>query len=384
VAEYGLTRVGAPARNLAPIRYSDPFVTRLYNEIGALIEGDAVDEQRIAHDLQELALRNNPAVREYWRRTEHGLGVPDSAFRAGTLFHFEDATPVRAFRTSGTSGQSRGVAEYSERGLDLMRCSIVANARRHIFGWLDRPTVIRLVPDVRVVPDGVMSYGMALLAETFGDPATSASIVGPKGLDIPTLLERLDRAVSEQRPVVMIGGSFAFVHLCDALAAQDRRWALPQGSRIVDAGGFKGRSRELDVDVLRGELAAIFGVARGGFTNIFGMTELASQLYDASQTRVGPKGERPKHPLGFVQPRVRDPFTWSMTDSGPGLLEVADLCVLDRPHVVLTGDWGIASREGIAITGRVVASESRGCALAFESPIALAPKRAEERAHARA
>lgn len=370
--------------NLAPVSYSDPFVARLHDDIGALIEGDAVDAERIAHDLRELAARNNPAVREYWRRTELGLGVPDSAFRAGSLFHFKDATPARAFRTSGTSGQARGVAEYSERGLDLMRCAIVANARRHIFGWLDRPAVIRLVPDVRAVPDAVMAYGMALLAETFGDPSTSASIVGAKGLDIASLIERLDRAVSERRPVVMIGGSFAFVHLCDALAERGRRWTLPQRSRMVDAGGFKGRSRELDVDVLRDQLASIFGIQRGGFTNIFGMTELASQLYDASETRAGPKGERPKHPLGFVRPCVRDPYTWAVRETGPGLLEVADLCVLDRPYAVLTGDWGIASREGIAITGRVVPSESRGCALSFESPSALAPKRVEEATHARA
>ncbi|PWT74234.1 MAG: acyl-CoA reductase [Proteobacteria bacterium] len=374
--------VVASRSSFGPISYSDPFVQRLYNDIGALIEGDAIDERRIARELEELAIRNNAAVREYWRRTERGLGAPDSAFRAGSLFHFKDAMPVRAFRTSGTSGQSRGVAEYSERGLDLMRCSVIANARRHIFGWLDRPTVIRLVPDVRAVPDGVMAYGMALLSETFGDPATSACIVGPKGLDVAMLIDRVERAISERRPIVMIGGSFAFVHLCDALSAQQRRWVVPQGSRIVDAGGFKGRSRELDVDVLRGELATIFGVSHGAFTNIFGMTELASQLYDASQTRVGPKGERPKHPLGFVQPRVRDPFTWSLTESGPGLLEVADLCVIDRPHVVLTGDWGIASREGIAITGRVVASESRGCALAFESPGALVAKREEDNVHA--
>jgi len=241
--------------------------------------------------------------------------------------------------------------------------------------------VIRLVPDVRAVPDAVMAYGMSLLSETFGDPATSACIVGPKGLDVAMLIERIDRAISEQRPIVMIGGSFAFVHLCDALATQTRRWELPQGSRVVDAGGFKGRSRELDVDVLRGEMAKIFGLPRAGFTNIFGMTELASQLYDASQTRVGPKGERPKHPLEFVRPCVRDPLSWSLTESGAGLLEIADLCVLDRPHVVLTGDWGIASREGVAITGRVVASESRGCALAFEAPASLTT-RAEEAAHA--
>ncbi len=369
-----LVKTAAPA----PVSYSDPFVARLYDAIGALIDGETADSDRVEQELQELAARNNPSVREYWRRTEPGLGIPDSAFRGESLFHFRDATPVRTFRTSGTTGPTRGVAEYSERGLDLLRRSIVANARRHIFGYLDRPTVIRLVPDVHAAPDGIMPYGMALLSQTFGDPATSTSIIGAQGLDVATLIDRLDRCVVQERPVVMIGGSFAFVHLCDALAERGRRWILPHRSRIVDAGGFKGRSRELDVDVLRGQLASIFGLGRECFSNIFGMTELASQLYDGTPKRVGPKGERPKHALAFVRPSVRNPSTWATAETGPGLLEVADLCVLDRPHVVLTGDWGVASKEGVAITGRVVAAESRGCALNFESPTALMPKRTRE------
>ena len=89
----------------APVRYSDPFVARLYEDIGSLIECDAVDVDFIAHGLEELAARNNPRVREYWRATQRGSGIPDSAFRAGSLFHFPDAAPVRAFRTGGTTGQ---------------------------------------------------------------------------------------------------------------------------------------------------------------------------------------------------------------------------------------------------------------------------------------
>jgi hypothetical protein len=335
----------------APVRYSDPFVARLYADVGALIEGDAVDTDRIAHDLEELAARNNPTVREYWSRTRPGLGLPESAFRDGSLFHFPDAVPVRAFRTTGTPGRSRGVAEYSERGLDLMHRSIIANARRHIFGWLDRPMVIRLVPDAHAAADEMQPYVIALLSRTFGDPATSRSIVDADGFDVPALIGRLNRAVVEDQPVVMIGDSCAFVQLCDALTGSGR-WVLPYRSRIVDTGGFEGRSRELEVDVLRGRLAAILGLGRECFNSVFGKTELASQLYDGVNLPHGPRGERPKHALEFVRPRVRNRFTWATAAAGPGLLDVADLCVLDRPYAVLTGDRAVASKHGVVITGR--------------------------------
>lgn len=360
------------------VSYRDPAVARIGDQITALIEGEASDADAIAIEraLIEIAAANNPAVAAYFRRTGGDVGVPDAAFRGRSLFHFADAEVARAFRTSGTSGASRGVAEYSQRGLELMRRSIVKNAGQHLFQGLDRPAVIRLVPDPKTAPESIMAYGMGVISEAFGDPGASACVIGPSGLDREALSRALDRAVAEGRPAVLIGGSFAFVNLCDALAAAGRTWALPPGSRMVDAGGFKGRSRVVDVDALRANVQAVFGIDRGRCVNLFGMTELASQLYDGADKPIGPDGERPKPPQRFVRARVRDPFTWSEAREGPGLLEVTDLCVLDRPCRILTGDWAIASELGAAITGRIVASESRGCALSFESPAALFPSEA--------
>lgn len=346
-------------------------MNRLYEDIASLIEGQSGDPDAIAARLHELASANNRAVARYRQRSVADLGIPDTAFRGASVFHFDESSIARTFRTSGTSGPDRGSAAYSERGLDLMKRSIVANGRRHVFAGLDRPAVVRLVPESRVIPDGVMPYGMEILSQTFGAPEASESVVGPTGLDLERLIVLLDRAVVDRRPVVMIGGSFAFVHLCDALTGRGKSWELPAGSRMIDAGGFKGRSRELDVDALRGAVGTVFGIARDRCNNIFGMTELASQLYDAADVPLGPKGERPKGTTHFVGPRVRDPFSWRHASRGPGLLEVADLCILDRPHVVLTGDWAVAGEHGVAITGRVRPSESRGCALHFESRSAL-------------
>jgi hypothetical protein len=209
-----------------------------------------------------------------------------------------------------------------------------------------------------------IAFDMARVAESCGDPELSTAVVGPDGVDFDLLARRLDAAVAEGLPVVLVGATFAFVNICDALEAQGRSWELPPGSRMYDGGGFKGRSRVMRVDDLRAAVRRVFGIEHHG--NIFGMTELANMLYDAADTPVGPLGERPKgsHPAGG--PKVRDPRTREHLTEGQGLLEVTDLSLLDRPHVLLTGDLGIAGPDGVAIAGRIAGSTSRGCSLTLD------------------
>lgn len=350
------------------LRYSDPQTEKIFEQIAETICDGSSWNSELEEVLIELALANSPEVAEYWKRTERGRGVPDRAFRGARLYWFADQSPERTFRTSGTSGAgARGEAAYSPRGLELLRLTILEHARRRIVCDLERPAMIRFVPDERAAPEMIMAYGMGLIASELGDRDTSAVVVAPSGVDFELLADKVQRAVSADQPVVLIGGSFAFVNVCDALEARGQRWALPPGSRMIDAGGFKGRSRELDVDTLRASVGRVFGVSPDRCTNLFGMTELASQLYDGADVPLGPLAERPKSRTPFVEPRVRAVESMDRIEAGPGLLEVADLCILDRPYVVLTGDLAIASADGVAITGRAERGETRGCSLSLES-----------------
>ena len=350
------------------LRYSDPQTERIFRQIADTIQDGATWNAELEDTLAELAASNSPAVASYWKRNEPRLGIPDRAFRGESLYWFAEQPPARTFRTSGTtSPQARGQAHYSPMGLELLRLTIVEHARRRIIGDLDRPAILRFVPDERAAPEVIMAYGMGVIASELGDPDASAVVIGPRGVDFTLLGDRLQRAVSAQQPVVLIGGSFAFVNVCDHLSAEGKRWQLPAGSRMIDAGGFKGRSRELSVDRLRAAVGDVLGVAPDRCCNLFGMTELASQLYDGADVPMGPLAERPKAGTAFIEPRVRDVSTMSCIGAGPGLLEVADLCILDRPYCVLTGDLAIASPEGVAITGRAERGETRGCSLSLDS-----------------
>jgi Acyl-protein synthetase, LuxE len=348
-------------------RYRCSFVGRLVEDIGCLICGEKTDWHSIWTRLCELAIANSPVVADYWKMTERGRGIPDGAFKATQPYFFPDQPPARTFRTSGTTGGDRGSASYSPHGMDLMRLSILENARQHAVAGLERPAMIRFVPAECAAPEMVMAYGMELIVTSFGDPRLSEVVVGHDGIDYGRLVTALERVVAADLPAVLLGSSFAFVNTCTALIGMGRTFTLPRGSRVIDAGGFKGRSQAMEVDKLRAALRRCFGIAEDGFVNLFGMTELASQLYDTVDLPVGPLGERPKGGPAFVQPRVRDVETMALRTEGLGLLEVIDLCLVDHPPVLLTGDLAIANGHGPAIIGRAERGGSRGCSLAFEA-----------------
>ena len=349
------------------IDYRDGFVQSLAEDIERLIAGESVSPETLFERLLELAERNCPAVARYFADTARGRGVPDTAFKSSMPYLFPGVEPEICFETSGTSGSVKGRAPYSPLGAQLLRSTIVTGARAHITQELERPAIVRLVPSQAQAPTMVMAHGMELISNALGDGKASGSVVGPAGVDFAALSRLLGRAIAADQPVVLIGGSFAFVNLCERLVVEKKRFALPKGSRVVDAGGFKGRSRSMPVDALRALIADRFGVAPGRFTNIFGMTELASQLYDDEDRPLGPLGERPKVAAPYVWPRLRSPFDMNLTAHGQGLLEVVDLCILDRPCVVLTGDLAVGDGRGIALAGRAQLESSRGCSLTLDT-----------------
>ena len=348
------------------LAHDDPYVGRLFEEIATLVVDGQGDPVAVHEQLLELAVANSPEVARYWKQVGTGVGVPDTAYKDGGPHLFPDEPVVREFRTSGTSGSVRGTVRYTKLGLELKRIAIVTSARKLLFPDGTRPAVVRFAPTEQAAPDMAIAFDMARIAEACGDPRLSVSVAGPSGVDFDALESSLDTAVAEQLPVVMIGATFAFVNVCDALLARGRSWVLPPGSRAYDGGGFKGRSRVMRVDDLRATLKRVFGIADGGFGNLFGMTELANQVFDGSDVPVGPLGERPKTRHVWGGPSLRDPRTREIVTEGHGLVEVADLCLIDRPHVLLTGDVGIAVPDGVAIAGRVAGTASRGCSLSLD------------------
>jgi len=346
-------------------RMSRRWLDELEADMAAVILGDGGRRLGVAGRLDELSEATLPGITRYWARVGRHVGVPCEAFRGESLFH-DVEPPVRSFSTSGTTGSRRGAARYSQRGMRLLELTIRTGAAA-LFDGLDEPIVLRLVPTAADAPQMVMAFGMELISDTFGAADLSAALLTRDGVDVASLCARLDTAQASARPVVFMGATTAFANVLDALAADHLAWDLPPGSRMVDAGGSKGARREVTPDSLRVQAHRLLGIDSSHCTNLYGMTELAGQLYDANPEAVVYTGERAKASRTGISAEVLSAETLAAAGDGRGLLQVRDFAIIDRPHHVLTGDLAIATPAGPAVVGRVARSMARGCSLHLDA-----------------
>ncbi len=86
---------------------------------------------------------------------------------------------------------------------------------------------------------------------------------------------------SGERPKLILGTAFSFVHFLDYLAEKDLRLKLPIGSRVMETGGYKNRSRTMPKAELHSLITNLLGISRENIICEYGMSELSSQAYDA-------------------------------------------------------------------------------------------------------
>ena len=294
--------------------------------------------------------------------------VPSGAYKRYDLF--AGALPAaRTFTSSGTSGATPSRAHYSSQGLALMDAAIDSNARRMLFPDERRPRVLVMAPPAAVAPQMIMVYGMDRLIGRFGGEG-SRFLVGPGGLDLPAVVTELERAAADNVPVGLFGASFGMVHLLEAMDARGTRITLPPGSRTLDAGGFKGRSRDVSREELRDWIASRLGVGPDWQVNLLGMTELPSQIYDdgIAARAEGRAALRGKRPPPWLRPTVRAPL--SLTPGPPpvpGRLPPTGPPTTISPLALLTDDMGVPHADGsLSILGRARGAEARGCSLSVD------------------
>jgi hypothetical protein len=295
--------------------------------------------------------------------------VPTAMFKQMTLFAGAQSEIQQSFSTSGTTGTGeKGRSHFSALGLRLMETSIRLNASKMLFPDEEKMHILVLAPSPQMAPEMIMAWGMQRLIEHFGTDQ-SRFLIGKEGLDVPLLVQLLKQFQQEETPVTLIGASFGFVNLLEGLKAKGLSFRLPLGSRTMDAGGYKGRSRELCRDELDAWLEEGFGVAPGMSVNLLGMTELASQLYDdtIAATLAGESPKRHKINCPWTKTAVVDPLSLEfLPDGQEGCLMHMDLANLDTPFCVLTDDLGVRTDTGFKVLGRLSADQSRGCSLTVD------------------
>lgn len=271
--------------------------------------------------------------------------VPTDAFKLTRVASFPAALDAAVFRTSGTTVGARGV--HALRRIDTYRAAALATADRLLFPV--GAAVLAIADPPSVAPDSSLSCMLGWFVEAHGGrfvaPADTAGIAA---------------ALSAcEGPTVVAATAFAWVHLVDAGV----RVTLPAGSRAMQTGGFKGRSREVSPAQLRADLAQTLGIPPADVTGEYGMTELSSQLY----ARGEPDRWRYVAPP-WVRVRACDPDSLAPLPAGTvGVLRIEDLANVESAWAVQTADLGVVHEDGrVELHGRAAGATPRGCSLAIE------------------
>jgi hypothetical protein len=212
------------------------------------------------------------------------------------------------------------------------------------------------------MPNSSLAHYLALAMRHFGTD-DSAYYVSLQGLDTDALRAMLRDAERSSEPLALLGASYSFVHLLDGLAAVGESFRLPPGSRILDTGGYKGHSRDLPLEAFYAGLTSTFGVPRERCINMYGMTELSTQLYDDGNALV-PSVKSGPH---WIRSRMVDPLTGREVPHGErGILVHCDLGNFNSVTSILTEDVGVAVEGGFLLLGRAEGAQAKGCSLAVE------------------
>ncbi len=293
--------------------------------------------------------------------------VPTDVFKHVRLLTSTDS--VRTFRTSGTTQGRRGEHHFST--LEHYRAAIGGPFQKYCMPDRARMPMIVLAPSPGEAPDSSLSFMLGELMARFGHPRWSGFFVtadddGELGFDWDGVVELLE---SIGGPVMLLGTAFAFVEFFDDV---DLSFPLAEGSRVMETGGLKGRTRDFTREELYGLFETRLNIAPTHCLGEYSMTELSSQAYtDALDRKIPWSSARFRTP-SWARVVAVDPETLAPRGPGErGLLRWVDLANVDSVCAVQTSDVGMVHDDGgFELFGRATGAELRGCSLAIEEIVA--------------
>jgi hypothetical protein len=298
--------------------------------------------------------------------------VPAAAFKEAALATFPVQRAVLTFETSGTTDGRPG-NHYFENNR-LYDAALLAGFERFMLADGARLRYCNVVPNPSTHPQSSLGYMMRAVADAFGDGATGW-YVQPDSIDIDRLIVDLHDTVRHDRPVCIATTAFALVALLDRLDELFMQMPLPHGSRVMETGGFKGRTKTVDRGELYRKTAATFELSDSAIVAEYGMTELTSQYYDGPPNAVARSGTavRYKYAGPWLRARVAGPDGRSLPDGVVGALVHVDLANRASCIAIATEDLGArvvdpqTGETALVLIGRERGAELRGCSLDAEA-----------------
>jgi hypothetical protein len=373
--------------------------------------------EELALDLFALQFEYNPLYRrlcearrvtprsvEHWSRVP---SVPTSAFKELELSCLSPEQRTAVFYSSGTTEQRPSRHFHNAQSLAIYEASLLPWFERHVLPTPEgraprvpemgqvsdmgtrgarpsgnlppRPPIrmVALTPSGAQAPHSSLAHMFETVLREFG--SVESGFVGEVWQDgawtvnSGAALDSLGESAVSGQPVVILGTAFLFLHLLDYMAARNLCLTLPPGSRALETGGYKGRSRTLPKAELHALMTQRLGIPPAHIVCEYGMSELSSQGYEVRsaecEVRNGGGQRQSRSTPAFQFPpwarvQIVSPETGlEVAEGETGLIRVFDLANVYSVMAIQTEDLGIRRGEGFELRGRAVMSEPRGCSL---------------------
>ncbi len=340
------------SQSLAP---ENPGAEEEFNSLALALFAAQREAVPIYRALCERRNVSPESIRD-WRQIP---ALPTSAFKAYDVSSIPNGEQKRVFHSSGTTTQAPSRHFHNAESLALYEASLLPWFQRHFFTTQPAPMkLLFLTPEA--APHSSLVHMFTAVRRHFATPDSaftgSVDADGAWSLDLEQTLAAVREAVGENRPLGLLGTAFSFVHLLDHLQLAAKRFALPKGSRIMETGGYKGRSRTVPKAQLRQMLAKFLGVQPNNVLAEYGMSELSSQAYDNAAGVL--------HFPPWARACIISPETGAESAEGEtGLLRVFDLANIASVMAVQTEDLAVRRGDGFELLGRAASAEPRGCSL---------------------
>ena len=365
------------------------FVRNLEQDITAFIK--AGTEQTDTEDkFNELALRlfeyqynANAPYQKYCAKRgikpgdieswEEIPAVPMSAFKEIPLCTFPPEEATGIFRSSGTTNpEKRSKIYLNDTGLKLLDTSYMYSVVNYLYPSGENLHTLFMSPPPHLVPpDSVLMYGYSkiLANHTIGD---IEYFMDEKGFNLEALVARLRKAEETGESVFVISVTTGYLHFFNYCLSKGISFNLPEGSRLGDGGGYKGRSREISKKEFFELAQKMTGVPPHCLINGYSMTELQTAFCDNVLYNYVKGIKEPRYKLGppWTRSVVVDPETLQpLTKGETGLLRHYCLANINTVLAVQTDDLGYQVGDGFEVVGRAKGAEARGCSIAMDELI---------------
>jgi len=384
----GAAAIGTAAGLRAPDSHSERGFEDLALELFALQFDHNAPYRRFCE-----ARKISPPGVEHWNQIP---AVPTSAFKELELSCLPPSERTAVFYSSGTTGQPPSRHFHNPVSLALYEASLWPWFREHLLpdcdaSPLDTIDLLCLSPGRSHAPHSSLVHMFEVIRQRLAiterghscpqQPPNEAVFTGTVledeawGLDLEKTIGIMRGAEATGRKLMILGTAFSFVHLLDELVARGLRIALPAGSRVMETGGYKGRSRRIPKPELHSLLSDRLAISAGRIVCEYGMSELSSQAYDHHVSDHSTNRHKPAHGgrSGLARRFVFPPWTRvqlispetgrESAEDGTGLIRVFDLANAYSVMAIQTEDLALWRSDGFELLGRAPLAEPRGCSL---------------------